>query len=273
MMEKLKEGQRDILKKDELESSSISCDAWLLPEVKSAHVVHGKETRKVKKEVSPQDQVVESGQSDQATISEAITPESNTPGMAHLESMPALENIIPESLSEFNEPLTLKRLQNIAEDIQRNAWAKGHEEGLKAGIADGSAQITAFATQIDQLAAQLNSLLHAQEQTLQSALHAVVIQIVERLCGLTFQQNPETLESLLKEALDAYPQNADKPTIKLSQSDHDLLKANNMLTEQCAWVVDNDVSPGGFIVSGKYAEVDHTYETRLQQLIDQYFAA
>ena len=286
---------KNILKKDDLESSDLICDAWLLPEVKSHHVVHCKESSEVRKKAagkSNQESVQSSGSEEERSdevaptkvneqeslvekTDDADTALTNNDEIVSENFSPATD-LVPETLSEFNEPLTLARLQQKVDTIQLDAWRSSHEQGLKSGYEDGRAkaetELQSLANQVEQLTGQLNNLLNEQQETLQSALLSMVIQIVERLTKSAVEQNPDILNQLLQEALELYPQHAEKPTVSLCQQDYDLMKKNGLIADHCLWSVDNSVSPGGFLVKGKYAEIDQRYETRLQQIIDQYFA-
>lgn len=279
-----------ILKKNDLESNSLSCDSWLLPEIQGLHTVKSKETRKIRKKSSKvltaesnklDENIVESSDSSAALdqpsdVSDAVDLDAKSSANSYLQADLAInKNLVPQKLSEFDEALTLKKLQSKVNQIQQEAWHVGHQEGMQAGLEEAKSKVEQLQNnlggQIEQIASQLDGLLTEQQQSLQSALHAVVIQIVEKLTAISFQHEPEALNSILKEALDSYPKNAEKPTIRLCQNDLDLLKENNLLADSCLWQVDESVKTGGFFVTGKYAEIDHSFEMRLQQVIDQYF--
>ena len=285
------EKSKAILKKNDLESNSLSCDSWLLPEIHGLHTVSSKEARKIRKK---SDKALENDLSE--FNEDALKPINSSAGLEQSNSVSevgdesALQNtansylqadlsidkdLVPQKLSEFDEALTLKKLQSKVNQIQQEAWQVGHQEGMQAGLEAAKSKVEELqnnlGSQIEQLASQLDGLLTEQQQSLQSALHAVVIQIVEKLTAVSFQQDPEALHNILKEALDSYPKNAEKPTIRLCQSDLDLFKENSLLTDNCLWQVDESVATGGFFVTGKYAEIDHSFEMRLQQIIDQYF--
>jgi len=298
-MNKTAASLKEILKKEALQSSALSCDSWLLPEIESGHIVHGKETRKVKKnagqsipktdqhqsldeevddksENAPSDEIDSKQDVEQSEVQPLDAQQSATDITHDYKNINIEENLVPQRLSEFDEQLTLKKLQSKSDAIQREAWIKGHKEGMHAGIEEAKSSIenlqVNLSNQIEQLVAQLDGLLNNQQQSLQSALHNVIIQIVEKITTISFQQNPEALDNILQEALENYPKNAEKPIVRLCENDLNLLRDNNLLVDSCIWEADASVSPGGFLVVGKYAEIDHSFETRLQQIIDQYFS-
>lgn len=288
--------QKDILKKDTIDTSNLNCDTWLLPEVTSNHLVQSKERSKVKKKPAAELETDKQNHEEENTLAtEASTAQhasksevndSRSPdqpvgidsgeSFSDIPELESLEDLVPERLVDFNEPLTLNRLRHKIEHIQKQAWQQAYHAAQQSGYQDGRAEaeseVQVLSSNIEQLAAQLNNLLSEQQEMLQSAILSMVLTIVERLTHLTIEQNPEVLGNLLADALDVYPANADKPTVSISQGDFDRLEKNNLLSDACHWHIDNSLAGGGFHVKGKYTEIDHSYETRLQQIIDQYFA-
>ncbi|ROR01872.1 FliH/SctL family protein [Desulfosoma caldarium] len=182
------------------------------------------------------------------------------------------------------EELVRQRLleaERRAEELEREAYQKGYEQGQKDGYAFG-------ASGIEKIRERLNSLAASLEQIPQQVLHEYRDWLIEAALTLSrhllteaVSINPTVLESLVDHILE-HMDRSHAITIVLHPNDRDLLQKHGVLER---WLspppkgqaslqvtVDPSIQRGGCRFESAMQDIDALVETRLRNLREILFS-
>lgn len=252
-----------IISKASLQSKDIACEAWLLPEVAGTHLVQGKDSRSVKKNValaakSAEDLPVEQNDAD---LRDANVNKNSS----------ANAEMVPESLGDFNEAMTLGKLRRHAESIQADAYQTGFVSGQTEGLAAGEKQVAEQVELLNQLVKSVREDIEKDREALKATIELIIKRIAEAFCAREVSDDESLIARSVQDALESLVPSNGKPTVFLSETDLKLLKSKGLLDDDIEWDADPALASGGCRVKAAHGEVDNSFEQRLGLIIDQLF--
>ncbi len=182
-----------------------------------------------------------------------------------------------DPLEELEETIRRQLLEaeRRAQEIEREAYQKGYEQGQKDGFDFGAKKVRIIQEQLEQLAEQMASLPNRVLNDYRRWLLQTALTLAKRIVRCELSVNETLLESLVEEIL----QDVDRShqwTLVLHPKDKALLEKHGILSR---WIreeppeirplrieTDEAVGRGGCRLIGDLQEVDATLETRFQEL-------
>ncbi len=228
-----------------------------------------------------------------SSIVEVKPPKDDDRHFVSFETMVGAEEeaVVPAPLKlaqaelERVEVETAKRItqaKSEVEQIKKEAYdlgfAKGQEEGLKAGQSSFDEKLAGLAGQIGSLAGELERLLRDNEAELLSLIRAMV----EKLVNHEVSVNHKVIEGCLAKAM-TYVVGQSKVVVHLNPEDFltikEVVMENPLFLDSSGRVElmeDLAVSQGGCLLVTTFGEIDATLENRkakLDQAVEQAFLA
>lgn len=187
-------------------------------------------------------------------------------------SLDALEQVIRQRLLEA---------ERRAEELEREAYQKGYEQGRKDGYAFGASGIEKIRERLEAVAASLEALPAQVLGDYRRWLMEAALTLARHLFRAAVAVNPSVLEKLVDEILD-HMDRSQAITIVLHPKDRDLLQKHGIVDRwlsepsQGAGTVrialDPQISRGGCRVHSALQDIDALVETRLKNLHEVLFA-
>jgi flagellar assembly protein FliH len=182
------------------------------------------------------------------------------------------------------EKLTLAMIEQIREEAFKEGFAQGREEGFDQGKADGYKQgyeqgLASGETEIQRQLALLDSLQSSfrqpiadQEKALENLLSDLVLRFSEAVVHAELQASEVHIVKAVKSALDELPSTTQSCQVQVNPDDLDALER---LAQREGFVLmpDESITAGGCMLVTENSRVDHTVETRFQQVAEQLAAA
>lgn len=175
----------------------------------------------------------------------------------------------------------LLEAQRRAEELEREAYQKGYEQGQKDGYAFGSSSIEKIRERLETLA---DAFEHIPSQVLRDYRHWLIeaaLTLSRHLLTAAVSLNPSAVETLVDQILD-HMDRSHTVTVVLHPKDRDLLQKHGMLQR---WLsapadgggpvrvaVDPQMSRGGCRVYSDLQEIDAQVETRVKNLREALFS-
>ena len=163
--------------------------------------------------------------------------------------------------------LTAERIEALEAEVRDEARAAGYAEGL----AEGREAVQARLATLDELLSFLADPLHRMDRTLEETLLTLTLSFTEGILRQAPPASRESLETVLREALDALPDPQAEAVVRLAPADLAILEAAiEDAPRSRPWRLEADASlgPGDVCVVAGLSEVDSTRRTRLRQLFD-----
>ena len=163
--------------------------------------------------------------------------------------------------------LTAERIEALEAEVRDEARAAGYAEGL----AEGREAVQARLATLDELLSFLADPLHRMDRTLEETLLTLTLSFTEGILRQAPPASRESLETVLREALDALPDPQAEAVVRLAPADLAILEAAiEDAPRSRPWRLEADASlgPGDVWVVAGLSEVDATRRTRLRQLFD-----
>jgi flagellar assembly protein FliH len=163
--------------------------------------------------------------------------------------------------------LTAERIEALEAEVRDEARAAGYAEGL----AEGREAVQARLGTLDALLSFLADPLHCMDRTLEETLLTLTLSFAEGILRQAPPASRESLEAVLREALDALPDPQAEAVVRLAPADLATLEAAiEDAPRSRPWRLEADASlgPGDVWVVAGLSEVDATRRTRLRQLFD-----
>jgi flagellar assembly protein FliH len=177
------------------------------------------------------------------------------------------------NLPELGESDTGHRARNTAgntEESEQQAYQKGFERGRMEGQDAGRQAMTEQVGKLEQLMCTLTRPFEELDQNVEKELLALVFAIVRQLVASEIRANPESVLTIVHEALAALPSASRNLRLHLHPEDAQLVHEQSQLSaSEKQWRIIEDVSVGrgGCRVTTDTSQVDATTETRLNNII------
>ena len=163
--------------------------------------------------------------------------------------------------------LTAERIEALEAEVRDEAWKAGYAEGL----GEGREAVQARLATLDELLSFLADPLRRVDRTLEETLLSLTLSFTEAILRQAPPASRESLESVLREALDALPDPQAEAVVRLCPTDMPILEAAiEHAPRTRPWRLEADASlgPGDVWVVAGLSEVDATRRTRFRQLFD-----
>jgi len=180
----------------------------------------------------------------------------------------------PSTEASVHAPPTAEEL----EEIRRQAYAEGYEQGRKEGFDYGhkeALEVTRSEMQqrtslFDRLIASLDTPLKQLDDEVEQELITLVITMVKQLVRREIQLQPDQIIGVIREALGILPVSARQVRVILNPEDAELVRETYKLHEsELSWKIEEDpvLQRGGCRVVTETSHVDATLESRIANLI------
>jgi flagellar assembly protein FliH len=193
--------------------------------------------------------------------------------------MPSFGDVRPKQLEKIaeQEQITLADISAIKEqakneayaDAYKEAYAVGYQEGQQAGQIEMQEQTMLVTSQLSDLKkAYEEQLLNAQD-TIGNDLIKLALELASAMTKYRFEQFPEAVSEIVKEAIAALPSIQQPAQIFLNPED--LLMVKNVMgdsLERDAWrlLPDHHMTRGGCRIETAQNLLDASFETRWSRL-------
>ncbi len=173
-----------------------------------------------------------------------------------------------EAAAAPNSPLTAEQI----EEIQRQAYDEGFEQGKRDGLAAGQKEMRDQAQRLVSVISNLSRPLADQDDEIVAQLMELVLAAVRMVIRRELKTDPGQIVAVVREAMAALPVGSGLIRVHLYPDDaaliHDALPAAD---EQQNWKVVEDptVSRGGCRVVTENSNIDSTLDTRLNTIVAQ----
>ncbi len=158
-----------------------------------------------------------------------------------------------------------------AVQIRERARAEGHEEGLRAGHAEGAAEIARSASALAEAASAVQSLRTETVQAIENDAIDLGLRLAEKILAGTLAANSDAVVEVVRGALRRTSERrnvtvllnpADLPTVRDALEE---LTARGSGIEVCELQPDERVALGGAIARTEEGEVDASVYTQLER--------
>jgi flagellar assembly protein FliH len=164
------------------------------------------------------------------------------------------------------------------EQIQKQAYEEGFEQGKKEGFAyghkealtEGREQIKQWAVQLEGLFKTLDTPLKQLDEQVEHELVQLAIAIVRQLVRREIKADPAQILGVVREALGILPVSARNVRLVLHPDDAELVREVYAVSEtELGWKIVEDpvLARGGCRVLADASQVDATLESRLTALV------
>lgn len=165
-----------------------------------------------------------------------------------------------------NGYMTAGRLEALQEQAYREAWDKGHADGLAAGAAELEARVGRLGQLLEALANPFDDLDDELERQLVDLAMAVVRQLFRR----EIDEQPSHVIGVVREAIQLLPAASRSVQVHLHPDDATLVREFLSPSDgEPAWIIVEDplLTRGGCRVTTESSRVDASAEARLEKLI------
>lgn len=176
---------------------------------------------------------------------------------------------LPE-LGESDTGYSTRQKPVSVEELKQQAYQEGFEQGRSEGQDAGSQAMTEQVGKLEQLMCALTRPFEDLDQKVEKELLALVFAIVRQLVASEIRANPESVLTIVHEALAALPSSSRNLRLHLHPEDAQLVHEQSQRSAgEKQWCIIEDVSVGrgGCRVTTDTSQVDATTETRLNNII------
>lgn len=163
--------------------------------------------------------------------------------------------------------LTASRLQELQKQAWDEAYAAGHEAGMKAGEAD----VLKRAARYDQLLVALAKPFDELDDTVEKQLVELAMTVVRQLFRRELKLDPTHIVGVVREAIALLPVASRDVRVHLHPEDAALVRETLSPADgERAWAIAEDplVARGGCRISTENSLIDAQAETRLNAVIN-----
>ena len=157
-----------------------------------------------------------------------------------------------------------------AEELERQAYQEGFERGRMEGQDAGRQAMTEQVGKFEHLMCALTRPFEDLDQKVEKELLALVFAIVRQLVASEIRANPESVLTIVQQALAALPSASRDVHLHLHPEDARLVHEQSPVSDsEKQWHIIEDVSVGrgGCRVTTDTSQVDASTETRLNNII------
>ena len=182
------------------------------------------------------------------------------------------------------EKLTLAMIEQIREEAFKEGFAQGREEGFEQGKADGykqgyeqglasgEAEIKRQLALLDSLQSSFRQPIADQQKALENLLSNLVLRFAEAVVHAELQSSEVHIVTAVTSALNELPSTTQSCQVQVNPEDVDALERLAQ-REGFELMADESITAGGCCLVTENSRVDHTVETRFQQVAEQLAAA
>jgi len=161
------------------------------------------------------------------------------------------------------------------EEVQRQAYQEGFEQGRQDGLAAGQREIHAAVARLDEVMGSLAQPFEALDEVVEQELVSLAIAVARQIIRRELRTDPGEIVAVVREALSALPPASRRVRVRLHPEDAVLVReALSVDRDEAAegerpWQVIDDpvLSRGGCSVEAENSFVDATLEKRINTVI------
>lgn len=165
-----------------------------------------------------------------------------------------------------NGYMTAGRLESIQKEAYKEAWDKGHADGLKAGEAEAMARVN----RLDELLTSLASPFDELDDQVEKQLVELSMTVVRQLFRREISEQPTHVIGVVREAIQLLPLASRSVLVHLHPDDAAIIReCLSPADGEPAWNIVEDplMSRGGCRVTTENSRIDATAEARLNKII------
>lgn len=171
----------------------------------------------------------------------------------------------PESTTlEIAPGVSLPTLEEV-ERIHQEA----HQEGYDAGYEEGTARGRMEAAELHQLVQSLDEAMSSLDQEIAEEIQALAIEIARQVVRDTLSTRPETILTVIREALQNLPQQS--AVVRINPEDMQLVKRymeEHFSSLDQRIVEDTNILRGGCVIESSGGQIDAQVQTRWRRVVE-----
>lgn len=166
---------------------------------------------------------------------------------------------------------TAEAIEVMHQQAHQEGYSEGFEQGKAEGYREGQEQSRLEALRLNGLLNQVDEAMQQLDQEVSQALLDLALGIARQMLRQALPVRPELILSVVKEAINSFPQANQHPQLILHPQDAALVRVS--LEAELAhghWrVVENSqIEPGGCRLETSHGELDATLEKRWQNILE-----
>lgn len=172
--------------------------------------------------------------------------------------------------SEVTLP-TAEAIELMHQQAHQEGYRDGLAQGREQGYREGQEQARKEALRLNELLNEVNDTLQQLDQEMSQDLLELALGIARQMLRQALVVRPELVLTVVKEAINSFPQANQHPQLILHPQDAALVRSS--LEAELAhghWrvVEDSQIEPGGCRIETAHGELDATLERRWQRVLD-----
>lgn len=167
---------------------------------------------------------------------------------------------------DSNGYMTAGRLEAIQQVAYKEAWDKGHADGLKAGAAESRVRVE----RLDELLTSLAKPFDELDDQVEKQLVELAMTVVRQLFRREISEQPTHVIGVVREAIQMLPVASRSVQVHLHPDDASIIReCLSPADGEPAWNIVEDplMSRGGCRVTTENSRIDATAEARLNRII------
>ncbi|MEL1264261.1 FliH/SctL family protein [Pseudoxanthomonas putridarboris] len=165
-------------------------------------------------------------------------------------------------------PPSLEEIQAIQDAAYREGLERGLAEGHAEGFGQGQAEVRRLAAQMEGILDNFSRPLDRLENEVVAALSELAVRIAGALVGRAYQADPQLLQELASEALDAVGGASREVELRLHPDDIAALTPVLSLMPATRLTADTSLTRGDLRVHAESVRIDGTLEARLRGALE-----
>jgi flagellar assembly protein FliH len=164
------------------------------------------------------------------------------------------------------EPDLRQQQANLA-TLERDAFAKGYEQGERAGLQAGGERATAMLRRLEQTLVELAALRHEMIRQTERQMVQLALAIAKRIVRREIALDRDLTQTMVRLALERLGDST-SVSVRLHPEDFAAIGAgaNQWERSHVSVVADRDVSRGGCLVESDFGSIDGSIEAQFQEL-------
>lgn len=169
------------------------------------------------------------------------------------------------------DPQETKKLADILENVRKEGFTKGMQEGFAVGMEQAQAQIQEERENMLALIHGFDDALQKMDEHISEDILALALDIAKAMLKTKLQVNPEVVIPIVRDAIRYLPHLQSPGRVMVNPEDAKLLRQymDDELKEY-RWQIqeDSSVERGGCIVDTQANQIDATNSTRWRRITD-----
>jgi flagellar assembly protein FliH len=166
---------------------------------------------------------------------------------------------------------TAEAIELMHQQAHQEGYREGLEQGKEQGYREGLEQARQEAQRLNDLLNQVNDTLQQLDQDMAQQLLELSLGIARQMLRQALAVRPELVLTVVKEAINSFPQANQHPQLVLHPQDAALVRSSlEAELTHGHWRVleDSQIEPGGCRLETAYGELDATLERRWQGVLE-----